>query len=255
MGTQRATPCKNQEYISVLPLRRGGDNFNEEAIVPIVRQCAVPSCGAATAGHSTLCERHKRTQRRHGHPEQLGITVHDLKPYRLRVAARQAKNPNNPAWPLLQQRWQSLVDSSTETIAAYLKGVVSVGYVVRAAEQVQRVALAVLPAVVVETTLAMYLLREERPNRFRTDRAFSFELARRVRGLTESNAGTYWDAQTGKMKRVYKDLTPKAMEVLAGQLAVAFGGAGLFIAGLERAEQDKARANQQDLSKALGELI
>lgn len=222
--------------------------------MPTVRQCAVPSCGGATAGHSTLCERHKRTQRRHGHPEQLGITVHDLKPYRARVVARKAKNPSNPAWSLLQQRWQALVDSSAETEATFLRGKVQVGYVVRAAEQVQRVASTVLPEVVVETTLAMYLLREERPTRFKSDRAFSFELARRVRGLTESNAGTYWDAQTGKMKRVYKDLTPKAMEVLAGHLAGAFGGAGLFIAGLERAEQDKARANHQDLSKALGDL-
>lgn len=223
--------------------------------MPTVRQCAVPSCGAATAGHSTLCERHKRTQRRHGHPEQLGITVHDIKPYRQRVAARQAKNPTNPAWPLLQQRWQVLGDNSADTVAAFLRGTVQIGYVVKAAEQVQRIATTVPPEVVLETTLAMYLMREERPSRFKSDRAFSFELARRVRGLTESNAGTYWDNQTGKKKRVYKDLTPKAMEVLAGQLAGAFGGAGLFIAGLERAEQAKAMADQQELSKALGELI
>lgn len=219
-----------------------------------VRQCAVPRCGAATAGHSTLCERHKRTQRRHGHPEQVGITVHDIKPYRKRVAARQAKNPSNPAWALLAQRWQALVDNSADTVATYLRGMAMVAYVVKAAEQVQRVATATPPEVVVETALAMYLMREERPGRFQSDKAFSFELARRVRGLTESNAGTYWDAQTGKMKRVYKDLTPKAMEVLAGQLVAAFGGAGLFIAGLERVEQEKARADHQNLSKALGEL-
>lgn len=219
-----------------------------------VRQCAVPSCGAAAAGHSTLCERHKRTQRRHGHPEQLGITVHDLKPYRMRVAARQAKNPNNPAWSLLQQRWQTLVDSSMETTTAYQRGAVSIGYIVKAAEQVQRVAAAVSAGVVLETTLAMYLLREERPARFQSDRAFAFELARRVRGLTDCNAGTYWDAKTGKAKRVYRDLTPKVMEHLAAQLAATFGGAGVFIAGLERTEADKARADQQDLCKALEAL-
>lgn len=222
--------------------------------MPTARQCAVSSCGAATAGHSTLCERHKRTQRRHGHPEQVGITVHDIKPYRKRVAARQSKNQNNPAWPLLAQRWQVLVDSSADTVATYLRGTAMVAYVVKAAEQVQRIATTVSPEVVVETTLAMYLMREERPGRFQSDKAFSFELARRVRGLTESNAGTYWDAQTGKTKRVYKDLTPKAMEVLAGQLVSAFGGAGLFIAGLEKAEQERARADHLELSKALGEL-
>lgn len=219
-----------------------------------VRQCAVPSCGAATAGHSTLCERHKRTQRRHGHPEQVGTTVHDIKHYRKRVAARKAKNPTNPAWSLLEQRWQGLIAIAADTVAAYLRGAVHIAYVVRAAEQVLRIATAVPSGVVVETSLAMYLMHEERPQRFLSGRAFSFELARRVRGLTDSNAGTYWDARTGKMKRVYKDLAPKAMEVLAGQLVAAFGGAGLFIAGLERVEAEKARADHQCLSTALGDL-
>lgn len=246
---------QESKVFPVLPVSRGGDEFNKkEATIVTVRQCAVSSCGTATAGHSTLCERHKRTQRRHGHPEQLGITVHDLKPYRKRVSARQAKNPTNPAWPLLQQRWQVLVDSSSETVAKFQRGAVSIGYVVKAAEQVQRIATAVPAGVIIETTLAMYLMREERPARFHSDRAFSFELARRVRGLTDSNAGTYWDAKSGKAKRVYKDLTPKAMEYLAAQLAATFGGAGVFIAGLERSEADKARADQQALSKALGEL-
>lgn len=218
------------------------------------RQCAVPSCGAAIAGHSTLCERHKRTQRRHGHPEQEGITVQGLKPYRIRVQARQTKNTDSPAWPLLAQRWAALVASASGTVSASLKGMAQVTYIVKAAEQMQLIGTTVQPGEVIETVLAMFLMREERPGQFRSDRAFSFELARRVRGLTDGQAGTYWDAKAGKVRRVYRDLTPKAMDVLAGQLATAFGGAGLFMAGLERVELEKAQTERRSLSKALGEL-
>lgn len=240
---------------SVLPVSWGGDKSNNKRVtIMIVKQCAAPSCGATTAGHSTLCERHKRTQRRHGHPEQDGVTVQELKPYRQRVTARQAKNPDSPAWPLLAQRWEVLVAAASGTVNAHLKGMAQVAYVVKAAEQVQLIGTSVQPGEVIEIVLAMFLMREERPGRFRSDRAFSFELARRVRGLTDRHAGTYWDAKAGKVKRVYKDLAPRAMDVLAGQLAGAFGGVGLFLAGLERAEVEKARTEQRNLSKALGEL-
>ena len=220
----------------------------------IDRQCAVSACQTPATGFSTLCERHKRNQRRHGDPQQEGVTVHELNPYRLRVVARQAKNPDSPAWPLLAERWEALVKSASGTVSASLKGMAQVSFVVKAAEQVQLIDTAVQPKEVIETVLAMFLLREGRPGRFRSDKAFSFELARRVRGLTDSNAGTYWDAQSGKIKRVYRDLTPRAMEVLAGQLAGAFGGVGLFMAGLERAEVEQAQTERRNLSKALGEL-
>ena len=57
------------------------------------RACSVNRCGKQTSGFSTHCELHKRTLRRHGHPEQKGVTVFELKPYRDRIAARRAKNP------------------------------------------------------------------------------------------------------------------------------------------------------------------
>lgn len=220
----------------------------------MIKQCAIPHCGEATGGHSTLCERHKRTQRRHGHPEQIGVTVHELSPFRKRVGVRRVKNADSPAWPLLAKRWQVVVQATASTVADYHSGSVHDRYAVIAAQQVQLIATLDAPEAVVETALAMYLLGDDRPNRFRSDRAFSFELARRVRGLADGHAGTYWDAKTKSLKRVYRDLPPRAIEVLGAHLVAAFGGAGVFLARLEGADAASAMADRKNLAAALGAL-
>jgi hypothetical protein len=98
------------------------------------------------------------------------------------------------------------------------------------------------------------VMREEQPRRFRSDRAFDFQLARRVRALADANAGTYYDKETGKVKRVYRDVLPGTLEHLAAPLKEAFGVAGLRLAQLEEGERKRAANERQDLMAALKEM-
>jgi hypothetical protein len=63
----------------------------------------------------------------------------------------------------------------------------------------------------------------EQPRTFKSDQAFNYQLARRVRSLSNVNAGEYWDNNTKKTKRVYRDIPPKTLSVLAEYLKDIFG--------------------------------
>lgn len=106
----------------------------------------------------------------------------------------------------------------------------------------------------INTALAMFLLWEQSPSRFMSDKAFNFQLARRVRGLAEANAGSHWSAKEGRIKRTYKDTPPRALECLAESLKVAFGVAGMRLAELEKKEAEGLKAERQQLNDALKEM-
>jgi hypothetical protein len=104
----------------------------------------------------------------------------------------------------------------------------------------------------------VFMLGRYNPGRFRDDRALDFQCVRRVRGLSAVNAGSHWDHKTRRMKRVYRDPSPRSVEVFAGWLRDAYGGAGLQLADLEaRTVVDREaaeRAERQRLFDAIGEL-
>lgn len=220
----------------------------------MIKFCVVQSCGTAVAGYSTLCTHHKQAQRRHGHPEQGGVTVHDLAPYVRRVEARQAKNATSEAWAMLEARWVNLTRQAQETLATYSSGVAMIRQQVEAARHIQTLAGSVPAGKVATTALAMFLLLHDQPRRFRSDRAFSFQLVRRVRALTEANAGVYWDHKEQRNRRVYRDMPPKVTEVLAIALRAAFGGAGVMLADKDRADAQQAQEERQQLANALEAL-
>ena len=218
------------------------------------KHCVTPGCHETTAGYSTLCDLHKQVQRRHGHATQQGVTVHALKPYGARVAARRAKNKDSNAWSLLAQRWGIVVEHSRKTLAEYATGKADFRHSVQAAEQVRNLADSVPAEAIVQTALAMYLYRDDQPRRFKSDRAFDFQLVRRVRGLSTLNAGSYWDGKSSRNRRVYRDLPPRTAVTLAEALKEAFGLAGVMLAGKERQEAALAKQDHQRLAKALDAL-
>lgn len=112
----------------------------------------------------------------------------------------------------------------------------------------------VAPQAVVETALAMFLLLEDEPRRFRSDAGFRAQLVRRVRSLTDMNVGSSWDNEAGKVKRVYKDVPPRAVVIMGQWLADAFGGAGGHLAKLEQRDRQQLENERQEMHKALEEL-
>ena len=210
-----------------------------------MKQCVAAGFREPVTGYSTLCDRHKRIKRRHGHPEQEGVTVEDIKPYRSRVRARMDKNSNSPAWGILRQRWAKVLEATREE-----PGEVGFNYQRRALEEIAKLSV-IDPDEIAEVVLAMYLLQEEQPRRFKSDDAFEFQLARRVRGLVDMNAGVYWDQDKQRIKKVYRDVPPKVTLVVAEYLKAAFGVAALHVARLEQEEATKVRTERESLQEAL----
>ncbi|WP_332741276.1 hypothetical protein [Hydrogenophaga sp.] len=101
------------------------------------------------------------------------------------------------------------------------------------------------------TALAMYLMQDKRPTRFASDTAFDFQLVRRVRGLSDVNAGVYWDHKEQRSRRVYRDTPPRVMQAMVEPLKAAFGVAGLTLATKEREDINKANEERRRLSSAL----
>lgn len=209
------------------------------------KKCRASQCSATAVGFGTLCDRHKSIQRRHGHPDQTGITVQELAPYRQRVRVRMEKNAASDAWNILRQRWEVMLEGAKESEAAYRSGTPQIAHERQALNEFAKVGSHVPVATVIETVLALYMMQGEQPRRFKSDVAFDAQLARRVRGLTDSNAGSYWDDKAKRTKRVYKDIPPRTLAALARLLKETFGVAGLYVARLEQQE-----ANQQNSEKA-----
>jgi len=219
------------------------------------RTCRAPGCDAEVSSrYSPYCRNHRARLRRHGAVEQQGITSADLKPYLARVRARIEKNPESAAWGQLDRRWLAVVDHARSVIAYFESGKAGQRYERKAAHEVIKITDATTPRDVVETVLAMFMMQELEPRRFRTDAAFRFQLVRRVRALADMSAGQYYDHKTNKVRRVYRELSPRAMAVIGQWLAEALGVAGVHLARLEQRDEERQRNERLELHKALEEL-
>ncbi|MFS0753483.1 hypothetical protein ABC383_02140 [Noviherbaspirillum sp. 1P10PC] len=206
-------------------------------------------------GYSTLCDNHKRRNRRHGHPEQRSVTSYELEPFRKRVKARIEKNASNPTWKLLRDRWEALEGIAKGHVEQYGTGVPYNLHQREAWANVATLGAAAQTMDIIEIVLAMYLMQEENPYRFKSDEAFSGQLVRRVRNLAPTSIATYQDFRTNKAKRVYRDLKPRTVEILARMLQETFGVAGLTVAKLEQQEAAQKQNEQRSLHNALSELV
>jgi len=222
-----------------------------QILLPMLMQCRATGCPAAAHGYSTYCQNHKQNLRRHGAPTQNGVTVHELRPYVNLVEIRKAKNPTSEAWTILSARWDVVQDQARATLRRFSEGLAGSRVDRLAAHHLVMVGQSVKPWVVVKTSLALFIMQEQRPTRFATDTAFDFQLVRRVRGLTESNAGAYWDHKEQRSKRVYRDIPPRVIQAMAHPLKAAFGAAGLMLAAKEREDIAKANDERRRLAAAL----
>jgi hypothetical protein len=75
-----------------------------------------------------------------------------------------------------------------------------------------------------------------------------------VRALADVSAGRRYDHRSGKVRRVYRELTPRAVATIGQWLADMIGGAGIQLARLEVRDVEKAKQERQELRAALEEL-
>lgn len=107
---------------------------------------------------------------------------------------------------------------------------------------------------VIDTVAAVVYLAYDQPHRVLSDTALHHQVARRVRGLTAVNAGSWTDRDTGKSKRVYRDLPPKTARRLGHQLVATFGALGLVLHGREREAAQREQARDRNLMDGIKEL-
>ncbi|CAH1656700.1 MULTISPECIES: hypothetical protein [unclassified Chelatococcus] len=216
------------------------------------RLCRAPGCSSQTTSrYSPYCTTHRARLRRHGAVDQEAVTKAQLAPYLRQVVRRVEKNKSSPLWAQLEERWEALQSHARGVLAAYQRGQPMVRYERIAAHAIVTLGEPLEPREVIHTVLAMFMMQQDQPHRFPSDAGFRMQLVRRVRGLAEVNAGEWYDHKTGKTKRVYKDLAPKAAVIIGQWLAEAFGGAGIHLAKLEERDRQK----QQDEVNALHEAL
>jgi hypothetical protein len=170
------------------------------------------------------------------------------------VRQRRRRNPDSPFWSSVSARWAGLVDYAREEVKIFYTGKPMVGWEVKACDAIVKVADNVEPSNVVETALAMYLILECDPRRFLSDEAFRFQLVRRIRGLTEVNAGTWWDHNAGRTKRAYRDLAPRTTQFMADLLVRVFGAPGVMLAKKEAEDLAKGKQHRAELAEAVKAL-
>lgn len=219
------------------------------------RQCAVVGCCTPAKGFSTLCGPHRNNKTRHGHPEQLAVNVYHLRPYLKLVTARRAANADNPAWSMLERRWEVVVREAVAVMARAESGQPFVKWQLQAAHLVHKLAGSVDASTIANTALAMFMLRVSEPGRFKSDLGFTHQLVRRVLGLSSTNVGSYWNQKTGRVHNVYRDPPPRAVALIAERLVQAFGVTGVQLAEIELRKEDRKAAAERKLAEAVEALV
>jgi hypothetical protein len=218
-------------------------------------QCRVPGCCGEASRWGAYCNAHKIRDRRHGHPEQETITKANLAPYVATVRKRIKKNDTSELWPLLAEKWEKTLTDCRRYLADVVgRGIPHQWTRREACQELLKLSQHVEVKEIIETALAVFLLAEMEPRQFKSDRGFTFQLVRRVRGLAEVNAGMWFDHTSGRTKRVYRDLSPRTTIVMGGIIGDTFGAAGLTIARLENEELHRWATVKQRTQEALGAL-
>jgi hypothetical protein len=217
----------------------------------MARTCQVPNCGApASSRYSRHCRRHKSNLRRHGGTTQSGVKKSELAPYCDKIRNRRARNPDSPLWPHLEAVWKALVGDARAIAGRSLGN----RYDRLAAHEILNIDADCSAENIGTTALAMFMLWHERPTRFQSDRAFRLQLVRRVRALSRRHIGLRYDPATGRERRLYRELSPKAGAIVAQRLTAAYGAAGLQLGALEDRDRDQARAAAETIRRSIKEM-
>jgi hypothetical protein len=148
----------------------------------------------------------------------------------------------------------ALVGTAAETLAAYHNGRPGLRHEVRAADEIKKLSSGVEPRDIIVTILAMYVMQQRQPRLFRSDTAFSTQLVRRVRGLSDVNVGEWYDSKAQRTRRVYRELPPRVVQVLAPWVASVAGLVGIRIAELEMKEEEARQEEVNTFYRAVSEL-
>jgi hypothetical protein len=141
-----------------------------------------------------------------------------LKPYEKAVRNWLDTRSSPEAWNILETHWEALVASCGVYRERLAHGRPYQRNILQACDTILRVDAENSRRDAIIRLLAMGYLHHAHPQRFQSDRAYRFQLARQFRSLTDANVGVHWDHKTGKAKRVYRDVSPRTLLALSAKL-------------------------------------
>jgi len=95
------------------------------------------------------------------------------------------------------------------------------------------------------TIAAVFLLQKDDPRRFVSDRGMIFQLVRKFRFLSDLNIGSYYNHETGKVTKVYKDLPVKVIEYMGKKIIEYYKSwVAMVIVKWESEKQSLEKANR-----------
>jgi hypothetical protein len=219
--------------------------------LPAGRVCVVRGCLEPATGYRRLCERHRKTDQRHGHPEQDGITIGELGGYR-RAAVEfiESRQDAERVWSVLEEHWQAFAEWARGQIR-YLSKRAYPRHSMRALQSVQAVADEANPRDVMATLIAFAWLWLERPKRFRSDRAARFQAARVLRRMTDAHVGRAFSPNDGQVKRYYRDASPRVLDELGTMIWRVLMPACLNVVRKIESEREAERQRVNEMRRVI----
>jgi hypothetical protein len=121
-------------------------------------------------------------------------------------------------------------------VEAYVPWVV--GWKKQASAEIQRVLLDADPIRSGVVIAAVHLLQRAEPHRFISPLAFRYALASQWRRQVLIGYYSYWNEQTGKVKRIYRGLPKRVTELIAEYLTISYERFVRFILEADRKQTE-----------------
>lgn len=201
-----------------------------------MKTCKAGGCSTQTNGFSSLCERHKRTKARHGHPHQTGVKKSDLKPYLKEIESylntASAANAND----VMNDIWERTVATAQAYIDGATGGVPFNAHELQASKAIVSLSNEADSRTIGITLMAMGFWYEDEQRRWRHDEGFRFQTIRMLLRLNPREAAYTW-AMNGLTRTVYREVPPRTVRALWAVIEET----KLVLYGMEIAKR-KARA-------------
>jgi hypothetical protein len=196
-----------------------------------------------------MCELHRQRWRRNGEPTQERITKKEVRPYVRQARQIVERDTSGRIETALQQIHGILRDHTAVIVGDAERGRWVAKWQERAAQETLNV-LSDVDAVTCGVTIGgVFLLRLVEPRLFKSDRGFTFQLARLFRGQTDLSYGEYYNYQTGKTKKTYKDLPTQVVHEIGRLLIEVYARWAGHLLQIERRERERRHAVRSGLDE------
>jgi hypothetical protein len=203
-----------------------------------MKTCKAGGCSTQTNGFSSLCERHKRTKARHGHPHQTGVKKSDLKPYLKEIESYLKTVSAANAKDILNDIWGRAVATAQGSIDGATRGIPLNTHDLQASKAVVSLSMEADSRTIGITLMAMGFWYEDDQRRWRHDEGFRFQTVRMLLRLNPREAAYTW-AVNGLTRTVYREVPPRTVRALWA----AIEETKLVLYGMEIAKR-QARAKE-----------